>query len=1799
MYNRSLSNSEVLQLYQMQVTDTSYPIFSNNLTSIANGSQYNSANNYQFNITILNSNGTAGIEFNNVNYTLSNVSNSFYWNVGSLGVGTYSYYYWSYGDGTSHLFNNSQTYSYTVTKNSSYVLGLAPTTPITYGATTDFVTHESGCPSSLSCSLNISDAIYSAGTISANYSTSGNANYSAGSVTATITISQANSQTSLTFDKTSPQSYTNSITPTCSVITGQGTPVLSLNGTIITSGSSITLGVGTWSFNCSLADNGNYSYAENLTNFQITQNDSYVLSLSVNPSWNVNYGTQTNVSGSGCPSQLTCNLYNNVSGAVSNGVNLTLGAGNYNFTYNTTGNENYSSISVSNILTVSKANGYANLSLNGAENNLTLTYPQQTNITASTLYGTLIIYKDGADITSSNGLNQTYGSGYYNITAYSSENENYTSSYKTFWLNITKAIPTITTLLNGVNNNLTIVYPEQVNASGLTTGGTFNIYRDGNLITNGINYSLGVGYYRFDFNVTGDGNYTNASIVLFANITKATQLITPLLNGNNVNLNINYPQQFNASYTETNQTEVTITLNGTQINPNQNYTFGVGTWNITWSLPSNQNYSSFSTTLNLTINQSNSNCNVLFNATSPQTYSAIFKAYSNCDSTFTLYRNGSVISNNSDQNLGVGTYNFTAIRTDTQNYTNVGEEQDFTINQANSQTSLTFDKTSPQTYGTAITPTCSLITGVGTPSLSVDGITITSGQPITLNASTHSFNCSLTSSQNYSASSNSSSYIINKNSSYVLGISGTTPITYGAITDVSGSGCPSQLTCSLDKSNAVYGAGTVTFNYSTNGNENYSVSSITKDIAIDPATSTLTLLINGTAGDQTTGYGAQTNVSASLGNAEQTFTLYENGTDITAQNNVLRTLSVGTYNFTASAPATQNYTALTITRWSFISTASQTAVLNINETSPITFGKYINVTCNGELFRNNVNVTSEKSTSVLLGAGNYNYSCKLYATGNYDYDDDNATFNVNPAIPVLIFLANGGTSNLTLTYPTQVNISASSNYGTVGLDKDNINYLSNNGLNITLDVGSYIFRANITGNQNYSNVGYSYYNVTITPSATIGTLLLNGTAGDINGNYGILINASFTNSSTATLYRNGIEVTNLNNIFENLAVGYYNFTLIASGNQNYNSFTISRFVNITKATPILAFFANGGTSNLTLTYPQQINISASSNAGTIGLDKDGINYLSNNGLNVTLLVGSYIFRANVTGNENYTDVGYSYYNVTMVRMSQTSASLTLDKIVSLQELNSTYITYNITLRTTNKGESTADNVNLIDPDSSTSNYDLGDIVTGNINSISYLKSYPRNSTNYNIIFAIASVNGTDNLLNNEISANSSEITIIVPAIETGQQLTLIKNIIYNSQTSTNVNYSVTVQIINSGGLDLTGIAVTDDDLNISEIISLNRTQSQTYSGSFVISKDQNNKEQTFSIARGTANLVIYSSNQIKIIIPGYGGGPNDVIINAPTSVSANIDFGAVMTVKNKNKDIGQDFILNYWLLSNDEATIYSTGTQTLYVSGDDATNSTTIVFLAPSSAGTYKIRANVTGTGVGVQATALSTIVVTSNITTPTIPPTGGGSSGGGGSLTGKVIQENKTEEIVCPAPYMRYGKECCLDKNNNSICDKDESQTIIPENETKGNKTIPEETPKNIANKLGDFFSSIWKSISQNKNYLFIGFGVLIVLAGIIVLIKVILKRKQKNKDTNRLKNTIGKDVYAENGDKIGEVKEVYLENYKIYGWLIKVNKNVAKKIKKKNILIRHNHVKSIKHIMIIDEKVAEHLGKLDSEST
>jgi hypothetical protein len=107
---------------------------------------------------------------------------------------------------------------------------------------------------------------------------------------------------------------------------------------------------------------GNYSYQWFANDASGNQNQTSVLvyavglgipSLSIGmlPSSSVDNGTESNVSGLGCPAQLVCKLYRD-GAEVSNPDIQTLDIGSYGYIFNTTGNENYTSASITRTLSV-------------------------------------------------------------------------------------------------------------------------------------------------------------------------------------------------------------------------------------------------------------------------------------------------------------------------------------------------------------------------------------------------------------------------------------------------------------------------------------------------------------------------------------------------------------------------------------------------------------------------------------------------------------------------------------------------------------------------------------------------------------------------------------------------------------------------------------------------------------------------------------------------------------------------------------------------------------------------------------------------------------------------------------------------------------------------------------------------------------------------------------------------------------------------------------------------------------------------------------------------------------------------------------------------------------------------------------------------------------------------------------------------------------------------------------------------------------------------------------------------------
>jgi hypothetical protein len=209
-----LLNTSDTRSYTVNQTeaDNNYPIFSNEDVSPNNNSVYVFNTPTIFNITITSTNGTGGIEFDGVNYSLTNVSSLFSRNLGALSVGSYDYYFWAYGNGTDKLFNKTITKSYVIQK-ATPTGSITGTSPITYPTSRNVEGSESNSgDDDLTYQLfrdgtlvsNPDTGIIGVGSYDYVYNTTGGTNYSSSLSldSFTLTVNQASSSINLTLDNT-------------------------------------------------------------------------------------------------------------------------------------------------------------------------------------------------------------------------------------------------------------------------------------------------------------------------------------------------------------------------------------------------------------------------------------------------------------------------------------------------------------------------------------------------------------------------------------------------------------------------------------------------------------------------------------------------------------------------------------------------------------------------------------------------------------------------------------------------------------------------------------------------------------------------------------------------------------------------------------------------------------------------------------------------------------------------------------------------------------------------------------------------------------------------------------------------------------------------------------------------------------------------------------------------------------------------------------------------------------------------------------------------------------------------------------------------------------------------------------------------------------------------------------------------------------------------------------------------------------------------------------------------------------
>ena len=1318
---------------------------------------------------------------------------------------------------------------------------------------------------------------------------------------------------------------------------------------------------------------------------------------------------------------------------------------------------------------------------------------------------------------------------------------------------IIKASADLSFLVNSTAENISFVYGGSVNASVRSSTNGVQLYRNGINVTseNHLFVTLAGGQYNYTATALENQNYSLLNLTRSVFISPAIGAATLLLNGSASNQTGVYGILTNAS-ASTPYGVVTLYRDGVDVTGTNHHLIQLASGNYNWTAFSsgNENYSSSSITLWSYIARAQGEVTFLLNG-SAENITISYPGQVNASATSTtggvqLYRNGLNVTNENHQFVGlaVGQYNYTAFALESQNYTDV---------------SMLLRAT---------------ITGV-VPDL----------------------NISITPSSN---------------------------VVYPAATTVSGTGCVGELTCVLYRNggsvsnpdSVTLGAGTYVYVYNTTGNENYSAASFSRALIVNQSTGLVYAYVNHTRTNMALELGQSISLNATLVNGSGSIALLLNGATINNGSSPLSNLTLfsnqGLFNVTASYAGNENYSASSET-W-FVSVVPDASAPSFssfvedpnNATSYVTGQSYrfnVTVTENYALDRvgiafNGINYSVRNVSTVFtfnvtdLAAGTYSYYWWANDTGGNYNTSETRYYTVVPALGSAGLLLNGLASNLSVSYLVPTNLSATTPYGSVTLLLDGTDITSQNHLNVTRGAGFYNVTSFSSGDQNHSSVNVTYW-LNITQLASNVSLFLNHTRANISIIRGTLlpINGSITTGENglsvwvdSTLIYSGTSPSyNLTNF---TSLGLINVSAFYAQSQNYSASSETWFVSVTYP-PLLELVCEAGgpyQSNATVVSVGNVTFQgAALSSQLVVLDLRNTtssvyarNVTSANdggfeGIFELVPVGLYVFNASSS---------YLGQNVSCLDSVQVGgpAQLVLDKTANLYSISNDTIVYNISLRVLNVGASSALAVNLSDANSSESPYNVGTLTAGSYTDRSYLLNFTRGSTDSFALLSQAFAHGVDSYSGAPLQVNSTILNISIPGFSVGKHVTLIKNIVYVGETSRNVTYNVSTLLYNSGEEDLVNLVYLDTDINsTSFVINLSRASSTIYSGLVIIAKAASNQQYTFALATATIDALTFYGNQPVVTIPGYGG-PADSLVYAPVRVAPSASFDTVIEVRNMNPDIGQDFQVDYWITSNDESVNFSSGAQTIYVPASGSTN-TTVNLVAPATPATYRLRALVSW--VGGTATAFDSFEVASE------DNGGGDDSGGGGGggstppTTGAAVirhvlpseDDFSPEEVICTLPYIRYGRECCLDRNGNSICDRDE---------------ISAEAPRR------GFFTGLFTFnidrivvVRFIDNLLILLVSLAIVLFCIITITRLIRRRRR---DTTRLTHLMGAEVYTQHGVHIGKLIDINLENYSIHSIVVELR--AKHRNKHKGIVVPYQFVKGVKDVVLIDESVLKQIG-------
>ncbi|MGB2601615.1 MAG: hypothetical protein WBD12_06400, partial [Candidatus Omnitrophota bacterium] len=637
-------------------------------------------------------------------------------------------------------------------------------------------------------------------------------------------------------------------------------------------------------------------------------------------------------------------------------------------------------------------------------------------------------------------------------------------------------------------------------------------------------------------------------------------------------------------------------------------------------------------------------------------------------------------------NLAVGTYVWRDYANNTDSYVNYTDQWTYVVTRADPSCSLTFDKVSPQNYTTSITATCTC-TGEGTTVLYRNESDVTSsenGTAIVLAAGNYFYNCTVAESQNYTYYSNSSTFNISK-ALLVLNLTSRPAwnVTYGTETTVNCSTNTVEVAASLYR-NLSYvsapeietlGAGSWYYICNATESQNYTAATLNNTLNVSQAISLVNLTLNYTDADIMIEVGTNVDINGTLmvpssGQIE----MYQNGSLINSGESPISNTTLynetGYYNITVVYAATQNYSSTYETHYITVQDTTKPQVtLNlpidgynssldwINFTWTVTDNYDENLTCNltvdGVVNASNVYALNGTDTNYTVsgfndGVHNWNVSC---------WDDSlnvnvsgTRSFRIDTTAPVWSGNKTRPSTPATYSYGQAYEFNITWVDSGVGVDSVlfehnftgsfvNSSESGSNGNEYYYDytnlaAGTYVWRsfANDTLDNRNISEQWSYVVTRADPTCT-----LDVSFSPVSYGTQIYANCScISTDSTATLYRNGTDVTATENgTLVMLGAGNHYYVCNISQTQNFTASSDADWINVTTTSSLVNLTIEGEDGDVKVESGTVVDF-----VGELEIPSSGTLYLYENGTQIDTGASP------LTNISTYTTPGY--YNITVI-----------------------------------------------------------------------------------------------------------------------------------------------------------------------------------------------------------------------------------------------------------------------------------------------------------------------------------------------------------------------------------------------------------------------------------------------------------------------------------------------------------------------------------------------------------------------